>query len=106
MDSATPILNIRGKLQRRRTIDTVQRRQYSSRRTPFQQLQDIFRSSRGRSKNSGQSTSKEEQIALENKKPTVALRRTSSVGKDNDTANNQRYHRHRIPRRSDTVAIV
>lgn len=66
----------------------------------------MFRSNRGRLKNSISSTNKEEDIPLENKKQSNTLRRTSSVGKDDDRDKTQQYRRQHIQRRSDTVAVV
>ena len=104
----TPILSNRPKLQRRRTIDTVQGRQYSSRRTAFQHLQDMFRPMRGRMKAS--LDVEHEQIPMVHDKPKAKLRRTSSVHENNQERksdkSSERRRRFRVERRSDTVALA
>ena len=113
--SKTPILNRPSKkptkLQRRRTIDTVQARQYSSERqhrTAFQHIQAMFWPLREKMK---PSTDREhEQMPMVSEKRKTNLRRTSSVHDDEQTitktTSSGRRRRHRIQRRSDTVAIV
>ncbi|UJR10057.1 hypothetical protein I4U23_014279 [Adineta vaga] len=104
----TPILTHPTKLRRRQTIDTTQRRLYLSRRTAFQHFQAMFRSSRDRNKTS--SEIEHEQMPMMNEKRTKKLQQATSVSNDNEISKqesmSERQRRHRIHRRSDTVAIV
>ncbi len=91
------------KLRRRQTIDTVQGRHYSSRRTALQHLQAMFWPMRDRIK------TEHEQIPMVKEKQPTKLRRTSSVY-DNQTpkpgSSSERRRRFRTQQRSDTVAIL
>ncbi|CAF0909823.1 unnamed protein product [Adineta ricciae] len=106
--ATTPILTRPTKLRRRQTIDTTQRRQYSSRRTPFQHLQAMFRSSRDRNKTS--SETEHEQMPMVTDKRLRKFQQAAGVSDERDsfkqTAANERRKKHRVQRRSDTVAIV
>ena len=96
------------KLRRRQTIDTAQRRQYSSRRNPFQHLQAMFRSGRDRNKTS--SETEHEQMPMVTDKRLRKFQQAASVSDERDsfkqTAVSERRKKHRVQRRSDTVAIV
>ena len=91
------------KLRRRQTIDTVQGRHYSSRRTALQHLQAMFWPIRDRMK------TEHEQIPMVKEEQPTKLRRTSSFY-DNQTPkpgnSSERRRKFRTQQRSDTVAII
>ncbi|CAF1341783.1 unnamed protein product [Rotaria sp. Silwood1] len=103
----TSILTNSMKLQRRQTIGTVQRRQYSSHQKALQHLRAIFRPNRQKVKTP--IDNEHEQMLMVNTKRTTQLRRTSSVCNDHvitkDDKTNQRRKHYRLQRRSDTIAL-